>query len=187
MEHKPFSQLIREGCQLHASSAPGTWSDADPETGKFRACAIVAGLAAAAMIETRDGSPGAFDFKDGPGITKTFYLDHRSGNFGHGSRLEIAETPWAGVLLRTGERPDRHCRCERIEFASGASCSVAEAEVNVVIQHLHDHHALSREAVAEWLETVEKKIDRENLNRRVLEQVKDENKALRHQLVESAA
>lgn len=132
---KALSELVREGSKLRSASHSG-WCDNGPD-GQPRTCALLAAYEAAGMLMFESGllaygpnavlGHGDYDARTGKKCTHSIKIPDE----------------WVKTLDTIVELP---CACEDgvLRHANG------------IVWHLHDYHHWSREAVAEWLETIEK-------------------------------
>jgi hypothetical protein len=131
-----LSEAIREGAKRHKPSSVG-WTERDSETKELRTCALYAACIEIGMYNNNGDTvvtdPARFSFG----------VDGRTGML---SRHVMYPMEWTGLLNKISTAPCEHAR-------------IGDVESN--IWHLHDVHKMSREAVAEWVETLENKIDAE--------------------------
>ncbi len=140
-----LSTAIRVGSKMHAASEHG-WNDVGPD-GRARTCALVAAAEGAGLYTIfsnicmkgpnwlePDGRNGA----------------HRAGASNDGDPGTLSTRLPDEWLLITQALELPPCPCKKYGM---------KADVMVLIWHLHDMHQWSREAVAEWIATVEKKVE----------------------------
>ena len=132
-----LSEAIREGCKYNKPSEKG-WEDRDPATGEVRTCAIMAAGVAEGYV---DSGTGAMTDKARSRVHLAY--DARTGNL---SETMLAPDEWVPVMEHYASTP---CECKR------------HTRVTNGIWHLHDVHKMSREAVSEWVGTLEAKLDAE--------------------------
>ena len=138
-----LSDAIRAGSKMHPASKTG-WIEKAAD-GTVRTCALIAAVEGAGIV-SYDGQ----GWRLGPdGRLCDVKIDPRTG--------VLIDTPSINLEMPEAWKPitDRHelppCECK----IAGVS-----SEVGVIIWHLHDIHMWSREAVAEWIGTIEEKVAR---------------------------
>jgi hypothetical protein len=134
-----LSDAIRGGAKRRPASESG-WADVGPD-GEVRTCALLAAAEEAGIFMVENGQ-----MVMGPnGRPSGAKVDPREG----GEPALSAKMPedWNPVTMALELPP---CACSQHGFL---------AEVIVIIWHLHDIHRWSREAVAEWIGTIEEKIE----------------------------
>lgn len=150
-----LSEAIRVGSKLRPASERG-WVDYGPHM-ELRSCAMMAAAEAAGLFVCEGNR-----FVPGPDAALTPDLvDQRTGEPFFGDSVAVPED-WQRVTRSTRIPP---CACGTRGVRGG---------VMELIWHLHDVHRWSREAVAEWIETVEKDIER--FERAMREQEKEPRK-----------
>lgn len=134
-----LSDAIRNGAKRHPASESG-WTDIGPD-GEIRTCALMAAAEEAGIVLCKDGG-----VEMGPNGRQIGYSDDMRGG---GEPLVWVKAPdaWETVMVAVEMPP---CPC--------AVYGLKEM-VAVIIWHLHDIHRWSREAVSEWVGTVENKIE----------------------------
>jgi len=133
---KHFSEAIRDGAKKRPQCLDG-WSDVN-DKGEATSCAAVAGLEDLG-IATLDG--GNVDYK-GTYTNETAY-DPRAGAY---HRIVKITGPVGDLMYnKTFKAP---CGC----------LSHVDWNVLGIIIHLNDEHEWTREAISEWVETVERKL-----------------------------
>lgn len=137
-----LSEAIRVGSKLRAASERG-WSDLGPD-GQLRTCALSAAAEGAGLF-TMIGMTTI----PGPNWLKPVEEDGvvRDESQTTGVRSRVPDE-WVAVTSRK-EVPPCHCG-ERFYILD---------TVMTLVWHLHDMHGWSREATAEWIETIEKRIE----------------------------
>ncbi len=149
-----LSTAIRVGAKMRPASKRG-WSDVGPD-GAIRSCALVAAAEGAGLFTIIGNyvvrGPNWME----PFGDSTVARDERKPSLS--SRMP---DEW---LLVTSSVEIPPCPCGKLGVPG---------EVMLVIWHLHDIHGWSREAVAEWIETIETKVegriaDREALRQKLL-------------------
>lgn len=138
-----LSEAIRVGARMRPADERG-WTDRGPD-GSLRTCALSAAAEGAGIFTTIGESmiPGPNWLK--PEAEDSVVRDE-SQKGGIKSRVP---DEWAAV---TSSRELPPCAC-------GQRFYVLDV-VMTLVWHLHDVHGWSREAVAEWIETIEKKIEK---------------------------
>lgn len=140
-----LSTAIRVGSKMHAASEHG-WNDIGPD-GQIRTCALVA-AAEGAGLYTIVGNV----FMNGPNWIEPDLKNstHRAGTPPvSDSRTVSVRMPDEWLLVTQAlELPP--CLCKKFGM---------KADVIMLIWHLHDMHQWSREAVAEWIATIEVKVE----------------------------
>lgn len=136
-----LSEAIRVGARMRAASERG-WNDAGPD-GQIRTCALVAAAEGA----------GLFTIVGNCVIPGPNWLEPLKGD---AIARDEAEKP----CLKSRMPDNWHLITSSIE-APPCPCGKFGVKdlVMVLIWHLHDVHAWSREAVAEWIETLERAFD----------------------------
>ncbi len=145
MNYMKLSDAIRVGCKMHAPSEHG-WNDFGPD-GDVRTCALVAAAEGAGLFTVLGHT-----FLKGPNWIEPTQIDQnqRAGTPAPGTPgLFSTRLPdeWLQVISAIELPP---CPCKKFGL---------KADVMMLIWHLHDMHQWSREAVAEWIKTIEKKVD----------------------------
>lgn len=144
MKGLKLSEAIRAGSKQHEASEVG-WDDRHPTTGKIRTCTMVAALVAEGLLEDNGGS----------------CLDVVSGRIGPAAnnRTNTVE----GFTMVVVRNPLRWRKVTSYQTLPPCPCKQygIQAEAVTIITHLHDIHRWSREATAEWVETIEKKLETE--------------------------
>lgn len=136
-----LSEAMRVGAKMRAASERG-WNDDGPN-GEIRTCALIAAAEGA----------GIFTFIDNCAVPGPNYMPPRGPDQyvrGEGIRMnQKAAVPdeW-NLILNSQEVPP--CECKTLHVAS---------PVILLVWHLHDVHGWSREAVAEWIEVIENKME----------------------------
>lgn len=138
-----MSDAIREGSKLHPPTTSG-WIDS--KDGEVKTCALIAAAEAMGIIQfiggvvmnLRPPEPGSLDLRSGKPATWSFQYP----------------TEWTALLTRMEPSP---CDCpSQFEFNAEKM-----SPVQTTIWHLHDVHRMTREAVAEWIGTIEDKMAEE--------------------------
>lgn len=135
-----LSTAIRVGARMRAASERG-WSDVGPDGG-IRTCALVAAAEGAGLFTI----VGNCTIR-GPNWMEPFgdnAVARDEQKPGLSSRMP---DEWLLVTCAIEIPP---CPCGKLGVPG---------EVIQVVWHLHDVHQWSREVVAEWIETVEKKVE----------------------------
>lgn len=136
-----LSTAIRVGAKMRAASER-SWTDFGPD-GQIRSCALVAAAEAA----------GLFTILGNCMIPGPNWLKPYGGN-------PMARDPGQETGL-TSRMPDKWTLVTSAIEIPPCSCRTAGVadEVVILIWHLHDIHNWSREAVAEWIETIETEVE----------------------------
>lgn len=136
-----LSEAIRVGAKMRAASERG-WNDVGPD-GQVRSCALMAAAEGAGLFTIAGTAfmrgPNYLEPGDDNGITR-----YGTQPGGISSRMP---DEWLSITMSREVPP---CPCSEFYVAD---------EVTILIWHLHDMHGWSREAVAEWIETIENKIE----------------------------
>ena len=138
-----LSIAMRRGSKLREASERG-WNDIGPN-GELRSCALMAAAEAAGLFMVEDGA-----FVMGPyGVPSKDSTNYRSGGV---AEVTVQAPPHWETLLERMELPP--CLCAE---------HGGEAQVIILIWHLHDMHRWSREAVAEWIEMLEGNLEHKDV------------------------
>lgn len=161
-----LSEAIRNGSKLRPASEHG-WVDWD-EKGNPRTCALVAACEATGLI-SHDGTTWHAG-KDAH-VSRPQHVDARTGVVEEPGAFAVVMPPEWSLISNAREIPPCPCKVHGLSD-----------EVMTIIWHLHDIHRWSREAVAEWIGTVEEKVEKRNaVNQKVprpLEKQTDDAPAL---------
>ena len=137
-----FSDAIRVGAKMSGASEAG-WIDVGPD-GKARTCTIMAAVEGAGIIE-RDGQY----FKPGPHwIGQAPAFNSRGQEKSEAMYSIMVPSEWQHLLAYPTLPP---CACSRFWVKSS---------MHIIILHLHDIHQWSREAIAEWIGTIESDVEK---------------------------
>jgi hypothetical protein len=147
----PLSELIRRGAKLHRASGFG-WVQKCTTTDdkgnvlrtELRTCALIAAGVAAGYFVERNGQ-----FVPGPGAPDPVWtdgIDQRTGQKSDAGYAIGMPAEWAPVTDYMAEVP---CGCK---------FDKPKYNVTAIIWHLHDVHHWTREATAEWIETIEHRV-----------------------------
>lgn len=136
-----LSEAIKVGSQKRAPAEEG-WNDIGPD-GEMRSCPIFSAAEAYGLLVVEENKvsrgPNWIDPKDtSPGID-------RGGS--PSSTISALPDEWYAVLTAQEIPP---CSCQE--------CSIP-GDIIILAVHLYDVHQWSREAIADWIEGVEMRID----------------------------
>lgn len=137
-----LSEAIRIGSKMRPASEYG-WNDLGPD-GEIRTCALTAAAEAYGIWTIKDNV-----ISRGPKWTEPENLRPYPHERGPIEADMMSKTPDEWVAIEnTDEIPP--CSCGNLRIAG---------PVTVIIWHLQDVHRWSREAVAEWVEQAELRLD----------------------------
>lgn len=137
-----LSEAMRRGAKLRAQAERG-WMDVGPE-GDHRSCALIGAAEAAGMLKCDDSGWGMGE----NGVASGIVTDTRGGGVSLKTSIKVPDD-WKLVCERMELSP---CKCES---------HPGQAAVQEIVMVLNDFHRWSREAIAEWVEVVENKMEAE--------------------------
>lgn len=151
-----LSDAIRTGAKMRPASELG-WVDTGPD-GEARTCALMAAAEGAGLMFYADRR---FHARSPLVRIPSGTVDRRTGLVALEDKKTLPlPSEWSRVINHVLLPP---CACAPLGGADS---------VETIIWHLHDLHRWSREAVAEWIGTIEDKLEKwDEEGRKILERI----------------